>query len=143
MPFSTTHGNDVLALIFNSTALPGAYTTNLHFALHTADPGIGGDQTTSEVNTTQYQNYARISKSRSGTGDFTVSGKTVQNATQVLFASAGAASTGAALTHLSIGVAASGAGRILHSAGTISPNITIANGVQPSFAIGAITVTYT
>ena len=143
MPFSTAHGNDLLALVFNSTALPGAYTTSLYFQLHTADPGLGGDQTTSEVNTTQYQNYVRITKTRSGTTDFTVTGKVASNATAVTFATAGAGSTGATLTHLSIGVAASGAGRILHSAGTISPNVTIANGVQPSFAIGAITVTYT
>jgi hypothetical protein len=143
MPFSNTHGNDILALVFNSTALPAAYTTSLYFSLHTADPGLGGDQTTNEVNTTQYQNYVRVTKTRSGTTDFTVAGKVAQNATQVLFATAGAASTGATLTHLAIGVLSTGAGRILHSAGTISPNITISNGVQPSFAAGAITITYT
>ena len=144
MPFGNTYGNDILLFTLNSVAFNAAYTATIYHQLHTADPGIAGDQTTNEVNTTQYPNYARVSKTRSGSTDYTVTTKSATNATQVLFPSSGAG-TGATLTHMSIGVASTGAGRILFSGGTVTPNIVLGTGggVQPSFAPGAITITLT
>ena len=87
--------------------------TNLYVSLHTAAPGNGGSQTTSE---TAYTNYARVAVART-TGGWTVtqgSGTTfsnVVNAAAITFPACGA--TGATLTHWGVGLASSGAGTLL------------------------------
>jgi len=87
--------------------------TNLYFSLHTAAPGNGGSQTTSE---TAYSNYVRVAVART-TGGFTVtlgSGTIFTNAVNaaaVTFAACGA--TGATLTHWGLGLSSSGAGTLL------------------------------
>ena len=58
-----------------------AVAGSLHYALHTADPGDGGAQNTSEVS---YTGYARAAAPRSGAG-FVVSGKNVSPAAEVSF----------------------------------------------------------
>ena len=59
----STFDNDLLKLIFNATPIAtiadnAASTplTSLYLSLHTADPGAGGSQTTSEA---AYGGYAR------------------------------------------------------------------------------------
>lgn len=71
--------------------------------------------------------YARVAVARSGAG-FTVAGQSVTLASAVNFAAATAGSTTA--THFGVGVASSGAGQLLFF-GTITPNISITNGVTP------------
>lgn len=115
MSKSNTFENDLLKLIYNATAIANiadnaaaAPLTNIFWALHTADPGEAGDQTTSEA---AYTSYARVSVART-TGGHTVTNNSVSPVAQVTFPAA----TGGASTCLffSTGVAASGASKILH-----------------------------
>lgn len=129
---STTTSNNILKLIFNATAwanvADNAATsplTNLFVALHTADPGAGGTQSTSE---TTYTGYARVTVART-TGGWTAS--SAASTSPVANISFGACTAGTAtITHFSVGVATSGATAILYS-GTVTPNISVANGVTP------------
>lgn len=138
MSKSNTTETDVLNLIFKATAYPWNANTDLYVALHTADPGEGGSQTTSEVSTVAYVNYARVAVPRSGLG-WTVSGDTSSNAALIQFAQAGVGSA-ATISHVSIGTAASGAGQILYS-GALNDNLAVANLIQPQFSIGALQIT--
>lgn len=138
MSKSNTTETDVLNLVFKATALPWDGNTDLYIALHTADPGEGGSQTTNEVGTGAYVNYDRVTVARSGAG-WTVSGNTASNAGLIQFPQAGALSS-ATITHVSIGTAASGAGQILYS-GALNAPLAVANLIQPQFAIGALQIT--
>ena len=142
MPKSTSASNSILALIFNATTWAdiaendsSSPATNLYLSLHTADPGVGGAQTTNE---TSYTNYARIAIARTTGGwDVPSSGATA-NAALAQFAQCGA--SGATLTHVAIGTASSGAGLVLY-AGALTSSLAVANGIQPQFAAGALDVT--
>ena len=138
MSKSNTTETDVLNLVFKGTALPWDGNTDLYIALHTADPDESGVQTTSEVSVIAYVNYARVAVARSGAG-WTVSGNTSSNAALIQFAQAGVGSN-ATITHVSIGTAASGAGQILYS-GALNAPLSVANLIQPQFAIGALQIT--
>jgi hypothetical protein len=145
MPKSITFDNDILKIIFNATAIANicdnaasSPLANLYLSLHTADPGTGGSQTTNETN---YTNYVRISVSRaSGAGGWTVTTNSVANASLAQFAQCGA--SGATLTHVAVGTAANGAGKVLY-AGALSSPLTVSNGIQPQFGAGALTCTET
>lgn len=131
MSKGNTTENDVLALIFNATALSWNANTNLYLALHTADPGEAGSQTTSE---SAYTSYARVTVARSGVG-WTVAGNSASNAALIQFPQCtGSTST---VTHVSIGTASSGAGQILYS-GALNASLAVSNLIQPQFAIGAL-----
>lgn len=124
MAKGSTWVNDLLKLLFNATAVANiaddaasSPLTNLYLALHTADPGAGGNQTTSEA---AYSGYARVAVARSGSG-FTVSGSTVVLAAAATFPQApvGAADV---LKFWSVGTASSGTGKVLYS-GPIGSNL--------------------
>lgn len=142
MPKSTSASNSILALIFNATAwtkiadnASSTPYTNLYLGLHTADPGVGGSQGTNE---TSYTNYVRVAVARTTGGwDAPASGAT-QNAALVQFAQCGA--SGATITHVSIGTESGGGSTVLY-AGALSSSLTVANGIQPQFAAGALDVT--
>jgi len=135
MSKSDTFENDLLLLLFNNTDIAnigdaggvlGAVTAgSLYVSLHTADPGEAGTAVTSE---TAYTNYARQAVARSGSG-FVVTGNSVSPAANVDFPECGA-TPGAPITHFGIVNTASGAGKLLYS-GTVTPNITMAEGVIP------------
>lgn len=132
MSKGNTFENDLLALIFNGTAIADlaendttAPLTALYVALHTADPGEAGVQNASEA---AYTGYARVSVNRNS-GGWTVSGNSVSPTANIDFGEC-TASPGDPITHFSVGVAASGATKILYS-GTVTPNITMAAGVIP------------
>jgi hypothetical protein len=91
-----------------SGLLPSATAGSLFYALHTADPGDAGSQTTSEV---AYTGYARPGAARSGAG-FTVSGKNVSPAAEVSFGKRTDAGSATAL-FWSIGTSSSGAGNLI------------------------------
>ncbi len=132
MSKSNTFENDLLKLIFNGTAIANLADnaaagplTNLYLALHTADPGEAGDQSTNEV---AYTGYARVAIARTA-GGWTVTGASVSPAALITFAEQTGGSAGTA-THASIGTASAGGGKILYS-GTLTPNISFALGVTP------------
>lgn len=142
MPKSTLTCNSILALIFNATAWAdiaendsSSPLTSLYLSLHTADPGVGNSQLTNEA---AYTNYARIPIARTTGGWDVPAGGATANAALAQFAQCGV--TGATLTHVAIGTAASGAGTVLY-AGALSSSLAVANGIQPQFAAGALDVT--
>lgn len=144
MPKSTATCNAILALIFNATAWPdlaendgSSPLTSLYVSLHTANPGVGNNQTTNEA---AYTNYARIAVARTTSGWDVPSGGATQNAALIQFAECGV--TGATITHVAIGTASSGAGTVLY-AGALSASLAVAAGIQPQFAAGALDVTET
>lgn len=135
MSKGNTFENDLLKLIFNATAIANmadnassSPLTNLYVSLHTADPGEAGDQTTNEVSTSVYENYARVAVARTS-GGWTVTGNSVSPAADIEFA-AGVDDDSATLTHFGIGTAASSTGKLLYK-GTLTPNVSLAAGVTP------------
>ena len=126
-----TFENDLLKLIFNAVAIANiadnaatAPLTNLFVALHTADPGEAGDQTTSEAT---YTSYARVTVART-TGGWTVTANSVSPFAAITFpAATGGTNT---ITHASVGVAVSAASKILYY-GAVTPNIVVTSGVTP------------
>lgn len=131
MSKGNTFENDILKLVFNATAIANiadnaasSPLTNLFVALHTADPGEAGDQTTSEI---AYTSYARVSVARTS-GGWTVTGNSVSPVANISFP-AGTGGSGTA-THASVGTLTSGAGKILYK-GTVTPNIVCGNGITP------------
>lgn len=130
---STTTSNNLLKLVFNATAWANiadnagsSPNTNLYVALHTADPGAGGNQTTSEI---AYTSYARVAVARTTSGWTASSSASTSPVADVVFP-AGTGGSGTA-TYFSIGMLSSGAGIILYS-GTVTPNIVCGSGVTPS-----------
>lgn len=128
--------NAYLLLMLNGTAIANiadnaatSPLTNLYAALHTADPGESGTQSTNEC---AYTSYARAAIARSSSG-FTVSGSAATLTSAISFPQATGGS--ATATHVSIGVASSGATAILWSA-ALSSSITITTGVTPQLATG-------
>jgi hypothetical protein len=125
-----TFENDLLKLIFQASGIADladndatSPATTLTFALHTADPGESGNQSTNE---TAYTGYARVAVARTA-GGFTVTGSSVSPAANIDFGEC-TASPGAAITHFSVGT---GTGNKLLYSGTMTPNVTMAVGVIP------------
>lgn len=115
MSKGNTFENDLMKLLYNATAIANiadnaasAPLTNLFVALHTADPGEAGDQTTSEAT---YTSYARATVARTS-GGWTVTNNSVSPVANIDFVAATGGSN--VLTHFSVGVAVSGASKILH-----------------------------
>lgn len=147
MSASNTFESDVLLLLLNNTNIAnlgdatgvrGSSTAGSVFiALHTADPGETGTQTTSEAT---YTSYARVAVARSSAG-WTISGTTptqAANAATVSFpACTGSTNT---ITHFSIGRDTSGAGEILLS-GALNANLSVSSGITPSFSVGSLVAT--
>ena len=131
MSMGNTFENDIMKLIFQAVAIANiadnasaSPLANLFWALHTSDPGEAGDQTTNEI---AYTNYGRATVARTA-GGHAVTNHSMSPVANVDFA-AGTGGSGTA-THFSIGVAVSGASKILVS-GTVTPNIVCGNGVTP------------
>lgn len=126
--------NVAWANIGDASGLPASATAgSLFVSLHTADPGEAGDQTTSEAT---YTGYARVAVARSS-GGWTEASGTITNAAAVTFAlCTGGSNT---ITHFGVGRATSGAGELLYS-GALSASLAVSNGITPSFAIGALSV---
>jgi len=131
MSKADTWENEILRLLFKATAVANVADnaasspiTNLHVSLHTADPGEAGTQSTSE---TTYTSYARVAVARSGSG-WTVTANSVSPAANIDFPQCTGGT--ATITHFGVGTAASGTGKLLYK-GTVTPNISVSNGVTP------------
>jgi hypothetical protein len=132
MSFSNTFENSILALLLNATAIANiadnaasSPLSVLYLALHTADPGETGTQSTSE---TTYTSYARKSVART-TGGFSApsGGSSALAADQDFVTGTGGSGT---VTHTSVGIASSGATAYILS-GTATPNQTVGSGIIP------------
>jgi len=133
---ATTFDNDLLKLIFNGTAIANiadnaatAPLTSLYLSLHTADPGVGGNQSTSEA---AYGGYTRMAVPRTSSG-FTVSGNSCTLTASVVFPTA----TGGTETETwsAVGTTFVGANKILYR-GPITPALSVSTGVSPQLTTG-------
>ena len=135
---SATFDNDLLKLIFQAVNIANiadntatAPLTSLYVALHTADPsttagaGTVGTQNASEIS---YTGYTRVAVARTS-GGFTVTAASVSPAAAIVFGQM-TAGTGGTVSFWSVGVATTGATKILYS-GPVSPTIAVTNGVTP------------
>lgn len=142
MPKSTATCNSIVNLMYRATAwanvadnAASSPLTNTYVALHTADLTAG---TNSQAqNETAYTNYARQAVARS-TGWAAASGGATSNAATISFPQCGA--SGATLTHVSTGVAVSGASAVWHY-GALNSSLAVSSGITPQFAASALTVT--
>ena len=134
MAISGTTETAILQLIFNATTwanyainATASPETNIVVALHTADPGTSGTQSTSEVG---YTSYARVNVVRTSSG-WTVSGTGPASCSPVSNISfpAGGGGSGT-VTNFSTGKSGGGTSAILWS-GTVTPNIATGNGITP------------
>lgn len=138
--------NGLLALLFNNTAFTGlgdaagllgsAAAGSLYVSLHTADPGEAGNQATSEV---AYGGYARVAVARNA-GGWTVTGGIASNTAAVQFPACTSGS--ATITHIGVGTAASGAGKLLWHGGFEDPvSLAVSAGIAPKFDPAVINIT--
>lgn len=130
---------ELLRLIFNATPIANmadnASTgplTNVFIALHTADPLAGatevGLQNAAEAN---YTGYARVPVVRTALGWTCATTSGISRARPVDAITFGACTGGSsAISHFSVGVAASGSSKVLY-AGAVSPVITVTAGITP------------
>jgi len=130
MSKGNTFEADILKLIFQAVAIADlaendatSPATTLTVALHTADPGEAGDQSTNE---TAYTGYARVAVARTS-GGWAITGNSISPVANIDFGECTAA-PGGAITHASIGTGV--ANKLLYK-GTLTPNITMAVGVIP------------
>jgi hypothetical protein len=133
--------NDILNLYFNATSIANiainatsSPLTNLYVALHTASPGAGGTQSVSEA---AYTSYARVAVARTSSGWTVATAQVTSPVATISFPTATGGSE--TETYWSIGVAASGATKILYY-GPISPTIAVSNTITPQLTT-ASTVT--
>lgn len=128
---------DITKLIFNGTAIANiadnalaSPITNLYISLHTADPtdAAASGQSTNE---TTYTGYARVALARTTGGWTCATNAGVTTAVPVSNITFGACTAGTAtITHVGIGTASSGTGKLLFT-GSLSPAIAVASGVVP------------
>ncbi|MGL5733755.1 MAG: phage tail fiber protein [Beijerinckiaceae bacterium] len=118
----------------DATGMPAAATAgSFYISAHTADPGEAGNQTTSEA---AYTGYARIAVARAPAG-WTVTGGIAANTAALTFP-APTAAPGGPITHLGIGMSASGAGTLMFKKAVTSAYQPII-GTAPPIAAGAVT----
>lgn len=132
MSKGNTTETDILSKIFTATAISWDAVTDLEIHLHTADPGESGTSATSEAT---YGSYAAVTVARSGSG-WTVTGGSCTNDGLIQFPQCTSGSN--TLTHVSITPA--GSTQILYS-GALNASLAVSTGIQPQFAIGALTIT--
>lgn len=144
---ANTFQSDVLKLLLqnvnianlgDATGVRGSSTAgSVYVSLHTADPGAAGSQTTSEA---AYTSYARQAVARSS-GGWTVSGSSPTSATNAAAITFPQCTGGSETeTWATVGRDSSGAGEALFQ-GPLASSLAVSNGITPSFAIGAATVT--
>ncbi len=125
---------DLTSLLANS-ASP---LTNLYVSLHTANPGAGGAQNTSEATYGGGTGYARVPVVRTAVG-WTLTGESITNAAVINFGAC-VGGTGETETYVGIGTASSGAGILLWF-GALTSSLAVSNGITPSISAGALSIT--
>lgn len=139
---TTAFDTALLQLIFEGTSITNlaqnissSPATNLYLSLHTASPGVGGNQTTNEA---AYTSYARVAVARTSSGWSIASGVATLLANTSFPTATGGSETE---TYWGIGLASSGSGTLLYF-GPISPSIVVSASVTPEL-LNTSTVTET
>ncbi len=137
---TNAHEDALLNAVFLKTyptMFGGTYTADtagsLYLSLHTADPGVGGTQLTSEVG---YTSYTRVGVPPTGT-NFALTSGVMENLNSTAFPSCTGGT--ATATHLAIGSASSGAG-LLYYRTELQTALSIASSVTPTIDIDALKV---
>jgi hypothetical protein len=131
MSLSNTTENAVLKMFLQGTDPSYRSGSAQYLALFTADPG----ETASLVAEATYTGYSRVSLTKSSA--WTDGGATFSNAGLIQF---GACTVGVnAITHFAVVDTASGAVAMMIS-GQLSDTLNVSPGIQPQFAIGALTI---
>lgn len=141
MPFGSTFGNDLSALLSEGTAIANVADnaasspiTNLEIALHTG-AATGGNQTTSEAT---YTSYARVAVTRNAAGWTSASAVLTNDATISFPACTGGSNT---ISHVSVGTAHTSTGKVLWG-GALTANLSVSSGITPQFAASALSTTF-
>ena len=142
MPKATAACNSIVNLMYRATAwangadnAASSPLTNVYVGMHTGN--LTASTNSQAENETAYTDYARQAGARS-TGWTAARGGATENAATISFPQCGA--SGATLTHVSTGVAVSGATGVWHYGALNSP-LAVSSGITPQFAAGALTVT--
>ncbi len=110
---------------------------SVYLALHSADPGKTGDQSTNEIS---YTGYLRLAVARTS-GAWTITGTNPTTCiNQALLAWAACTGGTATALYASIGRASAGAGEIIAS-GALGASLSISNGIVPTLPIGQLVAT--
>jgi hypothetical protein len=140
MSKGNTLENDLLKLIFQAAGIANLADNagadplaNLYVSLHSANPGEGGAQNTSEV---AYTGYARVAVARSALG-WDVAANVASNLAIVAFPECSALSATAA--YVGIGTSDTGAGKLLYY-GQLGAPLAISAGITPQFAAGVLQI---
>lgn len=148
MPKTTVFCNDVLSLVFRAVAIANiaqnqgtSPATAMSIALHTASPGIAGDQSTSEISYTGYARVTSVTRDTAGTAFPAPSAGVITTTANIDFG-AMTAGTGGTVNNASIGHTPSTTANKALMFGAVSPTISVTNGVTPRLAIGS-TITET
>jgi hypothetical protein len=128
--------NATIANIGDATGIVGSSTAgSTQLALATA--AYVDDDTLLTADEVAYTGYARPTQARSGAG-WTVSGATVSNAALIQF---GEMAAGGPVTAVHVGLGFIATGDVLRLHADLASDLVINNGVNPQFAIGAMTWT--
>lgn len=133
MSKGNTTENDILQMVLEGADPAWRVNANLYVALHTADPGEAGSQTTSEC---AWGGYTRVALVKA-TG-WTDGGSSFSNSALLQYAECTSGSE--TITHFSVGTLVSGAGQVLYK-GALTSSRNVSAGIQPQWAIGAIVIT--
>lgn len=134
MSKSNASENDTLNALLRSVDPSYRSQANRYIALYTADPGEAGSANTNEA---AYGSYARVTVTGS-TGFSAASGGSTANTGLIQFPECTSGSE--TITYVGIVDTVSGAGTIIYS-GALTASRAVSSGIQPQFAIGALTVT--
>lgn len=126
--------NDTLDALLRAVDPAWRSGANRYIALYTADPTDAG---TAVSNESAYGSYARVAVT-AATGFTAASGGSSSNTGLIQFPECTSGSE--TITHVGIVTTASGAGQLIYS-GALSASRAVSSGIQPQFAIGALTVT--
>lgn len=132
MSFSNATETTLSAKIFTATAISWDAATEFDIHLHTADPGEGG---TSATNEATYTSYAVVTVDRAAT-DWTVTGGVTTNDNLIQFPQC----TGGTNTITHVSITPQGSTEIVVS-GALNAPVAVSNGIQPQFAINALSIT--
>jgi len=133
MSKSNASENDTINCLLR--AVDPSYRANAsrYIALYTADPGEAGSANTNEA---AYGSYARVTVT-AATGFSAASGGATANTGLIQFPECTSGSE--TITHVGIVDTVSGTGTIIYS-GALTASRAVSSGIQPQFAIGALTV---
>jgi len=128
--------NTAIANVGDATGLPATATAgSCQLSLHTV--ALTDTDTLLTANQCAYTGYARQTVARSGAG-WTSSGGTASNAALIQF---GEKTAGADETAVHCGIGLIATGDVLRIHADLGADLSISNGVNPQFAIGALDIT--